>query len=173
MVWEFNTSNNDHDVFSEQFDAAGDAIAGSAAPVEISGLFATQPCVAYLTVADAHLVVFQLADPNFGNRQMIYSRRFDAATAIVGPYELLSNPFLPGDNRAPSIGTDPGTDPATPHETTPDEPAPARDQRGLAAQSADLLANRPTVSAQSKWKMNGLSSMRYLRTRRRGSRIMR
>lgn len=110
VVWESTFSEFDHDVYCEMFDAHGNPIPGSGAAIDATSTYVEHPRVANLDHADRFLVVTSVADPLFGNRQMIYGRTRDAGGSMtVHPAALLSDPALPGNNYIPAVGTDPGT----------------------------------------------------------------
>jgi hypothetical protein len=116
VVWESAFSASDHDIFSEMFDGAGDRIVGSGLAIDISSQFFAHPRTADLHAADRFLVATELVDAAYGGRRMVYGRTRDAGgTMALGVHVLLSNPALPGENVAPVVGADPGTD-AGPHD---------------------------------------------------------
>lgn len=110
LVWENEFTLTDHDIISEIFDVTGQPIANTVRAIEIGLSDAKHPAVAALDDADRFLVVFDLADPQHGNRRMIYGRTREATGALTaGTYIPISNPALPGDNTHPDVGADSGT----------------------------------------------------------------
>ena len=111
MVWEYEFSEFDHDVYSQAFDGRGDPIPGTDAPFDATTTFVTHPRIANLDAFDRFMVVMTVADPQQQGRMMIHGRMREAAgTMTMHAAQLLSDPALPGENFLPDIGADPGTD---------------------------------------------------------------
>jgi hypothetical protein len=106
VVWDQAWSAADKDVWCEMFDGSGIRITGSGVALDMSAVYVGRPRTAALNAADMFLVAFELRDPSLGNRSMIYMRTRRADDGVVGGFELLSNPNLPGDNYGPDVGAD-------------------------------------------------------------------
>lgn len=116
MAYEVPYSATDHDLWCQAFDASGTLIPGTTTPIDITADSARHPRTANLRAADRFLIAFELADSFHNGRHMIYSRTRDAGTTVVGAYKLLSDPNLPGENRAPEVGADPDANPSSQHD---------------------------------------------------------
>lgn len=112
VVWDQTWSSTDKDVWCEMFDGNGVRITGSGVALDMSAVYVGRPRTAALDANDTFLVAFELRDPSLGHRSMIYMRTRRADDMVVGGFELLSNPNLPGENYGPDVGAD-----SAPHTT--------------------------------------------------------
>lgn len=106
VVWDLTWSALDKDVWCEMFDGNGVRITGSGVALDMSAVYVGRPRTAALDAADMFLVAFELHDPSLGDRSMIYMRTRRADDGVVGGFELLSDPNLPGENYGPDVGAD-------------------------------------------------------------------